>query len=79
VAVPAPGGRCALVFSRGTACGGVPPDWAATGTRPGDIVIVSIHWGSNWGYHVDGDQVRFARRLIDGGVDLIHGHSPRGP
>jgi poly-gamma-glutamate capsule biosynthesis protein CapA/YwtB (metallophosphatase superfamily) len=24
---------------------------------------------------VDEDQVRFARRLIDGGVDVIHGHS----
>src|SRR5215472_10131505 len=43
--------------------------------RPGDVVVVSIHWGSNWGYEVDGDQVRFARRLIDGGVDVIHGHS----
>jgi poly-gamma-glutamate capsule biosynthesis protein CapA/YwtB (metallophosphatase superfamily) len=43
--------------------------------RPGDIVVVSIHWGSNWGYGVPDDQVRFAHRLIDGGVDLVHGHS----
>jgi poly-gamma-glutamate capsule biosynthesis protein CapA/YwtB (metallophosphatase superfamily) len=42
---------------------------------PGDVVVVSVHWGSNWGYDVGHDQVRFARRLIDGGVDLIHGHS----
>jgi poly-gamma-glutamate synthesis protein (capsule biosynthesis protein) len=47
--------------------------------RPGDVVVVSIHWGSNWGYEVDPDQVRFARRLIDGGVDLIHGHSSHHP
>jgi poly-gamma-glutamate capsule biosynthesis protein CapA/YwtB (metallophosphatase superfamily) len=47
--------------------------------RPGDIAIVSTHWGSNWGYSVDPDQVRFARRLIDGGVDLIHGHSCHHP
>ena len=47
--------------------------------RPGDVVVVSVHWGSNWGYGVDDDQVRFARRLIDGGVDLIHGHSPHHP
>jgi poly-gamma-glutamate capsule biosynthesis protein CapA/YwtB (metallophosphatase superfamily) len=47
--------------------------------RPGDIAIVSIHWGSNWGYRVDPDQVRFARRLIDGGVDLVHGHSCHHP
>ena len=47
--------------------------------RPGDIAVVSVHWGSNWGYAVDDDQVRFARRLIDGGVDLIHGHSSHHP
>jgi len=40
---------------------------------------VSIHWGSNWGYEVDAEQVRFAHRLIDGGVDLIHGHSSHHP
>ena len=38
-----------------------------------------IHWGSNWGYGVGPDQVRFAHRLIDGGVDLIHGHSSHHP
>ena len=47
--------------------------------RPGDVVVVSLHWGSNWGYHVDPDQVRFAHSLIDGGVDLIHGHSSHHP
>ena len=47
--------------------------------QSGDIAVVSIHWGSNWGYGVDRDQVRFARRLIDGGVDLIHGHSSHHP
>ena len=84
VGVPLPNGRGrALVFSCGTGCSGIPPDWAATATRPGvdllpslspaaadaliartqaarqrgDIVVVSIHWGSNWGYEVPGDQV----------------------
>ena len=47
--------------------------------QPGDIVVVSIHWGSNWGYRVDREQVSFARRLIDGGADLIHGHSSHHP
>ncbi len=47
--------------------------------RPGDVVVVTIHWGSNWGYGVHDDQVRFARRLIDGGVDVIHGHSSHHP
>jgi len=47
--------------------------------RPGDVAVVSIHWGSNWGYGVDADQVGFARALIGGGVDLVHGHSSHHP
>jgi poly-gamma-glutamate capsule biosynthesis protein CapA/YwtB (metallophosphatase superfamily) len=47
--------------------------------RSGDVVVVSIHWGSNWGYRLHADQVRFGHRLIDGGVDLIHGHSSHHP
>ena len=44
--------------------------------RPGDILVVSIHWGGNWGYQIPTDQVRFAHKLIDeAGVDLVHGHS----
>lgn len=48
-------------------------------TRPGDIAIASLHWGSNWGYGVGDDQVRFARRLVDGGIDVVHGHSSHHP
>ena len=45
-------------------------------SRPEDLVIFSIHWGSNWGYDVPEEQVEFARRLIDSGVvDVVHGHS----
>jgi poly-gamma-glutamate capsule biosynthesis protein CapA/YwtB (metallophosphatase superfamily) len=51
----------------------------AAARRPGDVVVVSIHWGSNWGYDVPQDQIRFARRLIDGGADVIHGHSSHHP
>lgn len=47
--------------------------------RPGDVVIASAHWGSNWGYDIELDQVRFAHRLIDGGFDLVHGHSSHHP
>jgi poly-gamma-glutamate synthesis protein (capsule biosynthesis protein) len=47
--------------------------------RPGDIVVVSLHWGSNWGYEVPAGMVRLAHRLIDGGADLIHGHSSHHP
>jgi poly-gamma-glutamate synthesis protein (capsule biosynthesis protein) len=45
----------------------------------GDVAVVSIHWGDNWGYEVPDAHVRFAHRLLDGGVDLIHGHSSHHP
>jgi poly-gamma-glutamate synthesis protein (capsule biosynthesis protein) len=44
-------------------------------TRPGDVVVASIHWGGNWGYSVPDDQISFAHRLIDEGVSIVHGHS----
>ncbi|PZG21268.1 hypothetical protein C1I95_07855 [Micromonospora craterilacus] len=47
--------------------------------RPGDLIVVSVHWGSNWGYDVDPEQVAFAHRLIDGGVHVVHGHSSHHP
>jgi len=62
----------------GAAAGGLIAQIQAV-KRPGDIVVVSLHWGSNWGYGVEQDQVRFAHRLIDGGADLIYGHSSHHP
>jgi poly-gamma-glutamate synthesis protein (capsule biosynthesis protein) len=47
--------------------------------QPGDVVVVSVHWGSNWGYEVPAEHIAFARRLVDGGVDLVHGHSSHHP
>jgi poly-gamma-glutamate capsule biosynthesis protein CapA/YwtB (metallophosphatase superfamily) len=47
--------------------------------RPGDVVVASIHWGSNWGYGVSRKQIRFAHSLVDGGVDVVHGHSSHHP
>ena len=42
----------------------------------GDIAVISIHWGSNWGYEVSHRSRSFARRLIDAGAaDVVHGHS----
>ena len=43
--------------------------------QPGDVVVASIHWGGNWGYGISDVQTAFAHRLIEEGVDLIHGHS----
>jgi poly-gamma-glutamate capsule biosynthesis protein CapA/YwtB (metallophosphatase superfamily) len=52
---------------------------AAAMRRPGDLAIASIHWGPNWGYGIGRDEVRFARRLIDGGIGMVHGHSSHHP
>ncbi len=48
--------------------------------QSGDIVVVSIHWGSNWGYHIPDAQLEFAHYLIDhGAADVVHGHSSHHP
>src|SRR6266436_4531289 len=43
--------------------------------KPGDLIVASIHWGSNWGYEIPREQVLFAHRLIEEGVAIVHGHS----
>lgn len=44
--------------------------------QPDDLVVVSVHWGPNWGYTVPKAQQEFAHALVDDGpVDLVHGHS----
>jgi poly-gamma-glutamate capsule biosynthesis protein CapA/YwtB (metallophosphatase superfamily) len=52
---------------------------AQAGRQPGDIAVISLHWGPNWGYEVGQDEVAFAHRLVDDGVDLVHGHSSHHP
>ncbi len=48
--------------------------------QPGDIVVLSIHWGSNWGYELPDEQREFAHQLIDkAAIDVIHGHSSHHP
>jgi poly-gamma-glutamate capsule biosynthesis protein CapA/YwtB (metallophosphatase superfamily) len=46
----------------------------------GDLVVVSVHWGGNWGYDIPRGQQRFAHGLIDhAAVDVVHGHSSHHP
>ncbi|WP_159925832.1 MULTISPECIES: CapA family protein [Nocardia] len=47
--------------------------------RDDDIGIVSVHWGPNWGYAVARTETQFAHRLIDAGIDVVHGHSAHHP
>jgi poly-gamma-glutamate synthesis protein (capsule biosynthesis protein) len=46
----------------------------------GDVVVASIHWGPNWGYHIDPAQRAFAHGLVaHAGIDIVHGHSSHHP
>ena len=45
----------------------------------GDLAVISIHWGPNWGYDVTPAERAFAQALIDAGVDIVLGHSSHHP
>jgi poly-gamma-glutamate capsule biosynthesis protein CapA/YwtB (metallophosphatase superfamily) len=48
--------------------------------QPGDLVVLSIHWGPNWGYRIPPEHRRFAHSAVDrAGVDVVHGHSSHHP
>ena len=48
----------------------------ARGRIAGDVVVISLHWGGNWGFDVSRAERAFAQRLIDAGAaDVVHGHS----
>jgi poly-gamma-glutamate synthesis protein (capsule biosynthesis protein) len=45
-----------------------------------DLVVISIHWGENWGVELPQAHRDFAHGLIDlGAVDIVHGHSSHHP
>lgn len=43
--------------------------------RRADLLIVSAHWGPNWGYRPVAGNIRFGHALIDAGADIVFGHS----
>ena len=44
--------------------------------KTGDIAILSVHWGGNWGFSVDPEWRSFAHSVIDNGnIDIVFGHS----
>jgi poly-gamma-glutamate capsule biosynthesis protein CapA/YwtB (metallophosphatase superfamily) len=48
--------------------------------RPGDIVVLSIHWGSNWVYVIPRQHQQFAHAVLDeAGIDVVYGHSSHHP
>ncbi len=55
-------------------------DYIKRNKRENDIILLSIHWGENWGYEIPRDQIELAHAAIDFcGVDCIHGHSSHHP
>ncbi len=40
------------------------------------LVIVSAHWGPNWGSAVPSGHRHLAHALIEAGADVVYGHSP---
>ena len=51
-------------------------DQIARHRQPQDVIVISIHWGPNWGYDIPEEQRHFAHTLIDrADVSVIHGHS----
>ena len=55
-------------------------DEIARNAQPADRIVVSIHWGLNWGYDILDEQRHFAHALLDrAGVCVIHGHSSHHP
>jgi poly-gamma-glutamate capsule biosynthesis protein CapA/YwtB (metallophosphatase superfamily) len=48
--------------------------------RGNTLVVVSLHWGGNWGYEVSAAERAFARALVEeAAVDVVHGHSSHHP
>lgn len=48
--------------------------------QKGDVVLLSIHWGGNWGYDIPLKHQKLAHEIIDKAeVDIIHGHSSHHP
>ena len=51
-------------------------DQAARVRRANDVVVISLHWGPNWGYDIPEEQRWFAHQLIDrADASIIHGQS----
>ena len=50
-------------------------DLVSKAKRDVDIMVVSAHWGPNWGYAPPTGHVRFAHALVDAGADVVFGHS----
>jgi poly-gamma-glutamate synthesis protein (capsule biosynthesis protein) len=53
--------------------------WQLDRLEGADVVVASLHWGPNWDLVKRPPLRRFARWLVDRGVDVVHGHSAHVP
>lgn len=53
----------------------IPNVLASEAAASTDVIVVSVHWGGNWGFAVPQAHRDFARTLAEHGVDIVHGHS----
>lgn len=49
--------------------------WVEQVRAAADVVVVSLHWGPNWGRQPPASHRRLARALVDAGADVVFGHS----
>ncbi|OGS69161.1 MAG: poly-gamma-glutamate biosynthesis protein [Flavobacteria bacterium RIFCSPLOWO2_12_FULL_35_11] len=48
--------------------------------KKNDVVVLSLHWGGNWGYDIPLKHQKLAHEIIDkAGVAIVHGHSSHHP
>lgn len=51
-------------------------DLVKMGRTQVDLMVVSAHWGPNWGYQPLPEHRELSHELIQAGADIVFGHSP---
>jgi poly-gamma-glutamate capsule biosynthesis protein CapA/YwtB (metallophosphatase superfamily) len=51
-------------------------DLIAAARQEAELVVVSAHWGPNWGSAPLPEHVAAAHRFVEAGADIVFGHSP---
>ena len=66
------------VFAMGdpTSTAGVADHVKALKKAGADIIIASMHWGQEYWYVPNSDQILIAQTAIDAGADIVYGHHP---
>lgn len=41
-----------------------------------ELIVVAVHWGKEYDYHPNGNEINMAHQFIDAGADIVWGHHP---